>query len=314
MRPRLLARLNAGMEGPLTLISAAAGAGKTTLLDQWQERATLPVARLALAERDRELALGLGRVGASLQLLRPGVGARLLYCDAPRLPDVLVDLLNEMAQMPRDVALVLDNYQVLDGSPLSAALAQVIDFVPPQVHLLIAARAEPELPLPRLRVRSQLLQLGSADLSFTVDEAGAFLQDAFRALPGELVSALHARTEGWVTGLAHAVLAMRAARDPARAAERFSGCDPRLAGYLAREVFNPQPAVVRAFLLQTCRLGTLSAAACNAATGRHDGQAMLQALERANLFVVPLDGERQRYRYHRLFADYLRQRTPAGLV
>ncbi len=314
VRPRLLARLDEGMRGPLTLISAAAGTGKTTLLDQWQATTSMPLARLALARGDGEPGQGLVHVAAALQSIQPGAGECLHDRDAAHLPDALIDLVNGLAQAPHDVALLLDNYEVLDGSTLGAALAQVIDFVPPQVHLLITARPEPELPLPRLRVRGQLLQLGSADLDFTLEEAGAYLRAAFRALPAELVATLHARTEGWVTGLAHAALALRTARDPAEAAERFSGRNLHLAAYLAREVFDPQAQAVQAFLLQTCHLDTLSAAACDAATGRHDSQAMLQALERANLFVVPLDAGRRLYRYHRLFAEYLQRRAQVERV
>ncbi len=317
-RPHLLARLDEGVRGPLTLLSAAAGTGKTTLLDQWQEKAAMPLARLTLAPGDGDPARVVARMAGALQPLRPGIGARLLDRNAaqraPQLPDALIDLLNGLGQEPRDVALVLDNYQVLGGSPLGVALAQVIDFVPPQVHLLIATRAEPELPLPRLRVRGRLLQLGSADLSFTLPEAAAYLHAAFDALRAGLVATLHARTEGWAAGLAHAALAMRAARDLSEAVGRFSGRDPLLAGYLAREVFDPQPEAVRAFLLRTCHLDELNGPACDAATGRHDGQAMLQALERANLFVVPLDAERRCYRYHRLFAEYLQQRAQAERV
>ncbi len=309
IRPRLLERLEQGLLMPLTVVSAPAGAGKTTLLSQWVQGRSRPVAWLTLAAADGEPARFLPRLASSLQAVPGGLGARLLagLPTSQGAQEALAELLNEAAQADEDWVLILDNLQAVEGSLLGGLAAPLLDYLPPQVHIYLAGRAEPDLPLGRLRVRGQLLELGWGELNFTPDEAEVLLQSLTGDLlsPGQ-VAALLAHTEGWALGLVRAAQALREYTDAGEFLASFSGRHWALAGYLTETVLLRQPADVQAFLLQTAPLERLSAALCNAVTGRGDGQAMLEWLERHNLFVIPLDEERRAYRYHRLFAEFLR--------
>ena len=203
--------------------------------------------------------------------------------------------------------LVLDDYHVIDAQPVHSGIAFLLDHLPPQMHLVIAGRADPPLPLSRLRGRGELAELRAADLRFTPDEAAAFLNEVMGLdLSAEDVAALETRTEGWIAGLQLAALSMQGREDVPGFIAAFSGDDRYIVDYLVEEVLQRQPERVRSFLLQTSILDRLSGPLCDAVTGREDGKGVLEALERRNLFVVPLDGKRQWYRYHHLFADVLR--------
>ena len=203
--------------------------------------------------------------------------------------------------------LVLDDYYFIDAQPVHSAVTFLVDHLPPQMNLVITSRVDPPLPLSRLRGRGELTELRAADLRFTPDEAAAFLNDAMGLdLTAADAAALETRTEGWIAGLQLAALSMQGSGDLSGFIRAFAGDDRYIVDYLVEEVLQRQPERVRSFLLQTSILDRLSGPLCDAVTGEEDGKGMLEALERGNLFVVPLDGKRQWYRYHHLFADVLR--------
>ena len=317
-RPRLIERLNAGLHGKLTLISAPAGFGKTTLVGEWLATGERPVAWLSLDEEDsaptRFLAylvaalqtLALGKAGGNAATLGAGVLAALQSPQPPPTEVLLTALLNEIAAVPGGFVLVLDDYHLVDSPPVDQALAFLLDHLPPQMHLVITTREDPQLPLARLRARGQMTELRAADLRFTESEAAGFLNQvmALHLAPAQ-VTALEARTEGWIAGLQLAALSLRGQQDTAQVVKTFAGDNRYVVDYLVEEVLQRQPAPVRNFLLQTAMLARLSGPLCDAVTGQAAGQAQLEALERGNFFVVPLDEKRRWYRYHHLFADVL---------
>ena len=227
----------------------------------------------------------------------------------PPIESMLTALLNEITTIPDNFILVLDDYHVIDAEPVDDALTFLLEHLPPQMHLVIATREDPQLPLARLRARGQLTELRAADLRFTPAEAAEFLNQVMGLnLSAEDIAALETRTEGWIAGLQMAALSMQGRSDTASFIQAFTGSHRFVLDYLVEEVLQRQPERVRSFLLQTAILDRLSGPLCDAVTGREDGRGMLEALERGNLFVVPLDDERQWYRYHHLFADVLQAR------
>ena len=326
-RPRLIEQLNAGLHlgRKLTLISAPAGFGKTTLLSEWIascERLE-PVVRFAwvsLDQGDNDLARFWAYFIAALQSIHADIGeAALAMFRSPKPPPVeafLTGLINEItAAKLGPFVLVLDDYHLIKTQSIHDALAFLLDHLPPQMHLVVATRADPPLPIARLRGRGQLTELRLTDLRFTLDEATEFLnQVTGLGLATDDVATLAFRTEGWIAGLQMASLAMQARismqgrEDTASFINAFRGSDRYILDYLVEEVLQRQSDTVQAFLLQTSVLDRLTGPLCDAITGQGDGQTTLETLERANLFIVPLDNERQWYRYHRLFADLLRQR------
>ena len=335
LRPRLIERLNEGLSAgrKLTLISAAAGFGKTTLVSEWISTLThfpLPLGRvparvegaweapsmgvrsawLSLDEGDNQTAGFLAYLVAALQTLAVNIGAGVLAIlqspQPPSIEAVLTILLNEIATIPDHFILVLDDYHVIDSKPVDAALTFLLEHLPPQMHLVIATREDPSLPLARLRVRGQLTELRAADLRFTPAEAAEFLNQMMGLnLSAEDIAALEARTEGWIAGLQLAALSMQGRSDAAGFIKSFTGSHHFILDYLVEEVLQRQSEHVRNFLLQTAILDRLSGPLCDAVTRQEDGRGMLEALERGNLFVIPLDNQRQWYRYHHLFAEVL---------
>ncbi|MEX5717011.1 LuxR C-terminal-related transcriptional regulator [Geodermatophilus maliterrae] len=313
-RPRLTERLSRGAETSLTLVSAPAGFGKTTLLTDWLGSPVegRSVAWLSLDQRDNDPAVFWTYVVAALQAVEPdtGAGARLLL-QPPGSPSeaILSSLLNDLSGIPHDVVLVLDDYHVIEAGEVQHGMAFLLGHLPPQVHLIIATRADPSLPLARMRVRGELVEVRVADLRFTADEAAAYLDEVMGlALTAEDVGALERRTEGWIAALQLAALSMQGRDDVAGFIAGFAGDDRYVVDFLVEEVLQRQSDSVRDFLLQTSVLTRLDGALCDAVTGRDGGRAMLDALDRANLFLVPLDDRRRWYRYHHLFADVLRAR------
>jgi LuxR family maltose regulon positive regulatory protein len=314
-RPRLIERLDEGLRlgHRLTLISASAGFGKTTLATEWLHSAGRPLAWLSLDEGDNDPARFLTYLIAALQTLDPGLGqAAQSLLGAPQLPSLesLATLLvNDMGEIDTPFTLVLDDYHLVTAPYVHDTLTFLLEHGPPQVHLVIATRRDPPLPLPRLRVRGQMTEIRANDLRFTVEEAAAFLDQALGlTLDAELVAALEARTEGWIAGLQLAALSMqgKTTEHVTDFVAAFSGSHRHVIDYLAEEVLAQQPPEMRDFARQTSILDRLSAPLCDAVTGRDDSAAVLRQLEQANLFLVPLDEERAWYRYHRLFADFLR--------
>ncbi|NNJ11163.1 LuxR family transcriptional regulator [Chloroflexales bacterium ZM16-3] len=315
LRSRLIARLAAGLQRKLTLISAPAGFGKTTLASTWLADCGRPVAWLSLDSEESDPARFLTYLVAALQRVAPGVGTGVLrLLQSPQPPPVealLPTLLNELAALPHAAVLVLDDYHTLDSRPVNQALTALVEHLPPQLHLVMLTREDPPLPLARLRVRSQLTELRAADLRFTASEAADFLREVMGlSLAEDNIAALEARTEGWIAGLQLAALSLQGRDDAGSAIAAFSGSHRFVLDYLLEEVLHRQPAPIQQFLLRTAILDRLCGPLCDAVMGDAtlSGQATLDACERANLFLVPLDQERRWYRYHHLFADLLRQR------
>jgi LuxR family transcriptional regulator, maltose regulon positive regulatory protein len=311
-RPRLSGHLHRRAASRLTLISAPAGFGKTTLLAEWlaatpTERS---VAWLSLEESDRQPASYWTYVITALQAVVPGVGSsalELLESGQPPVEAILTTVLNELSTVPNDVYLVLDDYHLVDGPDVQAGMTFLLEHLPPQVHLVVSTRADPALPLARLRAHGELVEVRAADLRFTLDEVAAYLNDVTGLdLAASDVAALEGRTEGWIAALQLAALSMQGRADVAGFIAGFAGDDRYVVDYLVDEVLARQPAQVRSFLVQTSILDRLSGPLCDAVTGQPGGKAMLESLDRANLFVVPLDDRRRWYRYHHLFADVLR--------
>jgi LuxR family maltose regulon positive regulatory protein len=310
-RPRLVGPLGRG----LTLVCAPAGFGKTTLLADWLRSGGRPVAWLSLDAGDNDPVRFWRHVVAALDRARPGTGERvapLLGSPPSSLQGLVTALINELAAHPgeSELVLVLDDYHLVDARPVHASLGFLLGHLPPGLHLVLASRSDPPLPLARLRARGQLAELRTDDLRFTAEEAAALLREsAGPGLPGDAVAALVARTEGWAAGLQLAALSLRGRSDVAGFVAAFSGSHRFILDYLTGEVLDGQPEQVREFLLETSVLERLSGGLCDAVTGRDDGQAMLERVEQAGLFLVPLDEVRGWWRYHRLFADLLRARV-----
>jgi LuxR family maltose regulon positive regulatory protein len=318
-RQRLVERLNDALrsERPLLLISAPAGCGKTTLLGEWVQQSQRRVAWLSLDEGDNDPARFWSYVIASLQTAQDKLGANAQAIleaageQALPLEALLTALLNELAAEPEGVTLVLEDYHVITTAAIHDGLTFLLDHLPPQIQIIIASRADPPMPLARLRAGNRMTEIRADDLRFTPGEVAAFLNDGMGLhLSPDDVAALEARTEGWIVGLQLAGLSLQGRDETAqhRFVSAFTGSQRYILDYLAEEVLLRQPEAIQAFLLETCILGRLSAALCEAVTGRADSQAMLEELERNNLFVISLDDERHWYRYHHLFAEVLRAR------
>jgi LuxR family transcriptional regulator, maltose regulon positive regulatory protein len=315
-RPRLSERLEVGLGGKLTLVSAPAGFGKSTLLSSWSGELSddgRPIAWLSLDSGDNDPARFWRYFVTGIDQLQPGSGetalALLSSPQAPPIEAILTTVLNELGDLPADAVLVLDDYHLIESRAIHEALTFLIDHLPPRMHLMMATRTDPLLPLSRLRARSELNEVRAADLRFTPEEAATFLNEVMGLhLSAEDIAELEERTEGWIAGLQMAALAMRDHADVPGFIAAFTGSNRHVVDYLAEEVLGRQPEELRGFLLETSILDRMCAPLCNAITGHTDSQTTLERLERANLFVVPLDDERQWYRYHHLFADVLRQR------
>jgi len=311
-RPRLTARLASGLRARLTLISAPAGFGKTTLLAEWLAEASADgcrIAWLSLDQRDNDPTLFWSYVAAALRGALPVVGETAVASPAAGDADgeaAVGSLVADLDASGSEVILVLDDYHLIESMEIQDGVARLVDGLPARVTLVIAARADPRLPLARLRARGDLVEVRAADLRFTADEAAAYLTGAMGlALTEHDVAALEGRTEGWIVALQLAALSLQGREDAASFVERFAGDDRFIVDYLVEEVLQLQPERVRRFLLQTSILPRLTGPLCDALTGDDDGGAMLETLERNNLFVVPLDDQRRWYRYHHLFADML---------
>src|SRR6266699_2424416 len=309
-RPRLLERLNEGLYRKLSLIAAPAGFGKTTLVSEWVEGIERPIAWLSLDEGDSDPARFLTYLVAALQTIVPTIGEgvlRALQSSQPPPPEaIMTALLNDLTSIKDPFVLVLDDYHVLDAKLVDQALTSLVEHQPPQMHLVIATREDPQLPLARLRGRGQLTELRAADLRFTSSEAAAFLTQVMGlSLSTPDIARLSDRTEGWIAGLQLAALSLQGHQDVPGFIRAFAGDHRYIVDYLVEEVLQRQPAPVRSFLLQTAILDRLHGPLCDAVTGQEEGNARLEALERGNFFVVPLDDRRHWYRYHHLFGEVL---------
>lgn len=316
-RPRLIERLNDGLAkgGRLSLISASAGFGKTTLISEWITGCGRPAAWLSLDEGDSDPTRFITYLIAALQTLKDGFGEGLLSVlqshQPPSNEAILTTLLNEISTLPNHFLFILDDYHSVDSQSVDQSLAFLIDRQPPQMHLVIATREDPSLPLARLRARGQLTELRTTDLQFTSAEATEFLNRAMGLnLSDGDIAALESRTEGWIAGLQLAAISMQGQSDPAGFIKSFTGSHRFILDYLVEEVLGRQPGEIQNFLLYTSILERLCGPLCEAVleTPPGSGQSTLEELEHANLFLVPLDNERHWYRYHHLFGELLRQR------
>ena len=315
LRPRLIERLDEGLRRKLTLISAPAGFGKTTLVGGWVAGIPRPVAWLSLDEGDSDPSRLLAYLVAALQTIAPNVGEGALGAlrspQPPPTEAILTALLNEISTDEDEFVLVLDDYHVIDARAVDDAFAFLLEHLPPQMHLIIATREDPHLPLARLRARDQLGELRAADLRFTPSEAAEFLEGAMGlSLSEDNIAALEERTEGWIAGLQLAAISMQGHKDATSFIESFTGSHRFVLDYLVEEVLGQQPESVQAFLLRTSILERLCGPLCDAVLldPAASGQKTLEYIERANLFLVPLDNERHWFRYHHLFAELLQQR------
>jgi LuxR family maltose regulon positive regulatory protein len=315
-RPRLSKQLEEGIGRKLTLVSAPAGFGKTSLLSEWRMTrlgSEWPVGWVSLDEGDNDPVLFFSYLVAALRMVQADLGEAPLGLlqspQGPPLRSVLTILLNELAAIPKDFVLVLDDYHVIENRTIHDAIAFLLDHMPPQMHLIISSRTDPPLPLARLRARSDLAELRPVDLRFETEEVATFLNGTVGFdLSADDVAALDERTEGWIAGLHLVALSLQGERDIPNFINEFAGTHRYILDYLAEEVLHRQPEDVRDFLLRTAILGLLSGPLCEALTGRSDSQQKLEDLEQANLFLVPLDNQRRWYRYHHLFSDFLRER------
>jgi LuxR family transcriptional regulator, maltose regulon positive regulatory protein len=339
-RPRLIERLNAGSTHRLTLISAPAGFGKTTLLSAWIPQSHWCVAWVSLDEGDNDPTRFWSYFISAIQMLESHLGQNALrLLESPqRLPFdlILTSLLNDLTAFRQELAVVLDDYHVIENLAIHEALTFLLDHLPPQVHLIMTTRVDPPLPLARLRARGQLIELGVADLRFTSAEVTKFLNEVMGLpLTAQDIAALEERTEGWIAGLQLAALAMRDQPNLSGFVSAFTGSNRFVVDYLTTEVLARQPAHVQTFLLQTAILERLCGPLCDVVMGIAEvaqppsssispaagqpasvahsySQILLEALERANLFLLPLDNDRRWYRYHHLFAEVLRGRLASG--
>lgn len=309
-RPRLLEGLAEGAQRKLTLLSAPAGFGKTTLVSEWLAEAGRPASWLSLDADDSDLRRFLAHLVAAIQTVAPSVGESVrASLQTPQLPPttwLVTELLNDLTSLSEDIVLVLDDYHLLDSGAVSEALDYLLDHQPQQLRIVITTREDPELRLANLRAKGQLTELRAADLRFTQAEASDLLnQVTGLSLSTEDIALLAARTEGWIAGLQLAALSMRGRDDVPGFIASFAGDHRYVVDYLLEEVLERQPERVREFLLQTSILNRLSGHLCDAVTAQDGSAELLHTLERANLFLVPLDETRQWYRYHHLFREVL---------
>jgi LuxR family maltose regulon positive regulatory protein len=313
LRSRLTERLLAGMDRKLTLVSAPAGFGKTTLLSEWIPQSKRCVTWVSLDEGDNDPTQFWVYFIAALQTIQRDLGknalALLQLPQPPAIVSILTTLLNEIVSFPDSFAQVLDDYQLIHNQNIHDAVHFLIEHLPPQMHLVMTSRTDPQLPIARLRARGQLNEIRANDLRFTNEEIRVFLESAMNLrLSAEEIHALEARTEGWIAGLQIAALSMQGRDDISGFVQAFSGSHRHILGYLADEVINQQSKTTLTFLLQTSILDRLCGPLCDAVTEEAGGQAILENLEQANLFIVPLDDEGKWYRYHHLFAQALQTR------
>ena len=312
-RPRLVQRLDDGLQRRLTLISAPAGFGKTTLLTEWLATTRFPelrVAWLSLDEPDSDPSTFWSYFILALRSVQPGIAEMLLpMLQAPQarpIQSILAILINEVSALDEPFTMVLDDYHVIQSETVHEGLAFLVEHLPRQMHLVVASRSDPPLPLARLRARREVSELRAADLRFTSDEAAAFFNEVLSlGIDPADIEALEARTEGWIAALQLAALSLQGRQDVAAFVRSFTGDDRYIVDYLVDEVLRRQPEPVRRFLLYTSIVERLNASLCDAINQSSDSRAVLVQLERQNLFLVPLDSTRQWYRYHRLFADVL---------
>ncbi len=314
-RPLLINRLNEGLDLKLSLISAPAGFGKTTLVSSWVAACKQQVAWLSLNEMDNDPINFLIYLIAATQTIFENFGEKALPMlrspQPPSFESIVTTIVNEISSLKESFILVLDDYHILDSQPVDKLLNYLLANMPSQLHLVICSREDPNLPLAGLRAQRQLIELRAEDLRFTQREVAEFLKETMELniTPND-ISALEARTEGWIAGIQLAAISMKGYQDTTQFIRSFSGSHHFVMDYLVEEVLKQQPEPIKNFLFSTSILDRLCGPLCEAVTlgDKGSGHKLLETLERANLFLIPLDNERQWYRYHHLFSDLLRHR------
>lgn len=314
-RPRLVALIDQGIRKPLTLVTAPAGYGKTHLLAEWAQQSSLPTAWLTLSREDNHLVRFFRYFVRALRDVAPGIGEEAFdFIRSTRssgLEAALTILINEIAALPEDVALILDEFHLIDDPAILHSLNFLIQHMPRHLHLVIAGRGEPALDLPLFRSKGWVMELGIEDLRFSRGEINRLGRQMMgQELSEETVQALEERTGGWVTALQLAAISQRGRSDPDALLAHIQGDAHYLVDFLNEEVLSEQPEEVRLFLLRSSILDILSAPVCEAVVDPDAppgyGARMLQRLERSNLFLLPVDPKHEWFRYHQLFADFLR--------
>lgn len=310
-RERLDQRLNEGACRTLTLVSAPAGFGKTTAVSDWIHRGSQRVGWVSLDRADNDPGRFWSYVLGAFQTVEAGLGgpaASLLNSPQQPAPEsFLTVLINEAAEVAGRFGVILEDYHVIDNEAIHQGLAFLVEHLPEQAHVVIVTRADPPLPLARLRARDELAEIRADDLRFSEEEVSRYLREAVALdIDAASIAALESRTEGWIAGLQMAALSMQNRDDPEGFIESLKGTHRFILDYLAEEVLARQTAGTTEFLLKTSVLGSLTGSLCDAVTGREDSREVLERLDGGNLFVIPLDNERRWYRYHHLFAEFLR--------
>lgn len=312
-RPRLIERLSKGIKCKLVLISAPAGFGKTILLSEWIQKNEIPVAWFSVDKSDNDPLHFFNYIMAGLRTIKADIGKSAQYLlkstQLIHIQSILINLINDAMSIPKDFAVVIDDYHLIEAKQVHDMIAFLLDHMPQHMHLVITTRSDPSLPLPRFRSQNQLTEIRATDLIFTTDETTLFFNEKLNlGLSLEDITLLESRTEGWIAGLQLAALSMQGLQDKSAFIKTFKGIDHYIGDYLVEEVLSRQPEKVQNFLLQTSILDRLSGPLCDAVTQKKDSLQMLIALEKANLFIFPLDNQRSWFRYHHLFSDLLRQR------
>lgn len=318
-RPRLFATLDQSCAFPLTLLSAPAGFGKSTLLSAWADQGTSQVAWLSLDEQDTDparfwtgIVAALRHGGSSHSSVGEAALAMLQAPQPPQLASVVTSLINELAELSHETTLILDDYHLISEQAIHESVRFLLEHLPPCLHLILASRGDPELPLARLRAQGQVVEIREVDLRLSGEEATLFLTQVMGlALSDEDISRLEARTEGWIAGLQLAAISLRRHDDMSAFTQAFSGSHRFILDYVHEEILEPLPEAQRRFLVITSVLDRMNAEVCQVLTGEQASQQILESLERANLFIVPLDEERRWYRLHTLFRDVLLARLQA---
>ncbi|WP_314585676.1 LuxR C-terminal-related transcriptional regulator [Paenibacillus terrigena] len=322
LRPRLIEHLNDGIHRKLTLVAASAGYGKTSLIREWLAGCSQTVGWLSLDEADNEPVRFMTYLINAIQTAETNIGKGILaLLQSPQslpIESILVALLNEIASIPYHIILVLDDYHVINSRLIDDAISIMLEHMPPQMHLVIVTREDPPLPLARLRVRDQLIEVRTPDLRFTFNEAAEFIGEVMGLnLSSQSIALLESRTEGWIAGLQLAALSMKGHKDPDSFIKSFTGSHHYVLDYLVDEVLQQQSEYIQTFLLRTSILDRLCGPLCDAILPKGDektiapfssGQQILEYLERSNLFIIPLDEDKRWYRYHHLFSESLRNR------
>ncbi|HSQ28203.1 MAG TPA: tetratricopeptide repeat protein, partial [Anaerolineales bacterium] len=313
-RKQLLEKLNTAANHKLTLLCAPAGYGKTTLLSQWINQFNTPVGWLSLDNGDSELTQFTRYVVAAIQQIDPNICRLLPQMLQPPQPlsmtEAWIYLINELSASQKEFFIILDDYQEIQNQLVHDQLGYLLEHMPVNLHLVIATRADPPFTLPRLRVQDQLLEIRADELRFNAEDAKGFIHEVIGLpLSDEDAIALVQKTEGWVAGLQIAGIVLQKQSNLPQAVQNFTGSHRHVLDYLVTEVIERLPAATQNFIQQTVILDSLEASLCDAVTGGDDSQKILEQLEQANQFIIPLDNNRHWYRYHRLLKEALQRRT-----